>query len=138
MLKAKNKNNTPAKVIAIQNEKGGTSKSTTANYFAPTTSNFVAAPQSVFASFPEFRYATYNRQLDYVNNRFEFRRNPFSTYNERTHYTPWWLPDNTNYEIVTRSDYAYTPAGRLNVFGVSDSVTIEGNLMDDWRVVKSS
>jgi hypothetical protein len=43
----------------------------------------VAAPQYVFAYFPEFRYATYDRQLDYIDNRFEFRRNQlFSVFGE--------------------------------------------------------
>ncbi|MCL2637487.1 MAG: hypothetical protein FWD48_03870 [Oscillospiraceae bacterium] len=120
--------------IRVTTHHSGTGVRTTNNYFAPATTDLVAAPQYVFAYFPEFRYTRFNRQLDYVNNRFEFRQNQFSTYNERTHYTPWWFPDNTNYEIVTRSDFAYTPAGRLRMFQVSDLIVIEGNLMEDWRV----
>jgi len=114
-----------------------TGATTTTSYFAPETTNFVAAPQHLFAYFPEFGYVRFNRQLESVNNRFAFRQNLFSTFNERTHYTPWWFPDNTNYEIVVRSDFAYTPSGRLRVNQVSDSITIEGNLMDDWRVAPS-
>jgi hypothetical protein len=120
--------------IRVTSHHEGTGERTANNYYSPATTNHVAAPQYVFAYFPEFKYATYNRQFDYVDNRFEFRRNQFSTYDERTHYTPWWFPDNTNYEIVTKTDFAYTPRGRLSLYGESDSVTIEGTLLDDWRV----
>jgi hypothetical protein len=116
----------------------GTGATSTDTYFSAATTNFAAAPQYIFAYFPEFNYGRFFRQLDHVNNRYEFRRNRFSTYNERTHYTPWWFPDNANYEIVTRSDFAYTPAGQLRLFEVSDAIMIDGNLMDDWRISKSN
>jgi hypothetical protein len=120
--------------IRITMRHEGTSETSTNNYFSASSTNFAAAPQYIFAYFPEFRYRTYNRQLNFVNGRYIFRRNRFSTYNERTHYTPWWFPDNANYEIVVRSDFAYTPAGQLRLFEVSDAIRIDGNLMDDWRI----
>jgi len=120
--------------IRITMRHEGTGANSTNSYFSAASTNFAAAPQYIFAYFPEFNYATYFRQFDQVNNRYELRNNEFSTYNERTHYTPWWFPDNANYEIVARSDFAYTPVGRLSVYGVSDWILIEQNLMDDWRI----
>lgn len=117
--------------ITIYYEKTG--QTTTDTYYSASSTNYAASPQYVFAYFPEFMYSTYNRQLEFYSNKYVFKKNKYSTYNDRTHYTPWWFPDSTNYEIVTRSDFAYTPAGKLNLYGVSNSIVIEGNLMDDWR-----
>ena len=112
----------------------GTGESSTNTYYSASSTNFAAAPQYIFTYFPEFQYTRFNRQLDYENNKYVFRENKFSTYNERTHYTPWWFPDNVSYEIVVRSDFAYTPSGRLRVNSVSDGIMIEGNR----QIVKSS
>jgi hypothetical protein len=120
--------------IRITMRHEGTGATSTNSYFAASTTNFAAAPQYIFAYFPEFRYSQYFRQLQQIGGQYVFRQNKFSTFNERTHYTPWWFPDNANYEIVARSDFAYTPSGQLRLFEVSDAIRIEKNLMDDWRI----
>jgi len=112
----------------------GTRATTTTTYTSPASTSFAAAPQYVFAQFREFNYGGYERQLELFNNRFVFKRNRFSTYNSRVHYTPWWVPDGTEYDIITRSDFAYTPTGKLAIFGISNAITIEGNIYDDWRI----
>jgi hypothetical protein len=114
----------------------GTGETTTDTHFSPTATSFVTTPQYVFASFPEFHYTTFNRQLEFVNNRFVFKKNRYSTYNSRVHYTPWWYPENADYDIITKIDFAYTPSGKLLGFAGSNVITIDGNLIDDWRIVK--
>jgi hypothetical protein len=123
--------------IRISTTHEGTGATSAAVHFSPTATGFAAAPQYVFAYFREFNFGVYNRQLESENNRFVFRRNRFSTFDNRVHYTPWWLPDGTDYDVVVSSQYAFTPAGRLSVSGVSNSITIEGNLIHDWRIVAS-
>ena len=58
--------------------------------------------------------------------------NPYSTYNHRVHFTPIWFPDGqyTPYTLVMD---AWTPVGMMGQ-GVSDSVTISGNLWSDWHI----
>jgi len=114
---------------------GGTGVTTRNDYYSPTATSFAAAPQYVFGYFPEFNYEAYFRQFEYFNNRFVFKHNRFSTYNSRVHYTPWWFSDNAHYEVIVRNDFAYTPAGKLSGYTVSNPIVIEGNLMDDWRIV---
>jgi hypothetical protein len=87
----------------------------------------------MFGYFPEFNYGTYYRQLEKDGGKYQFRKNRYSTYNDRTHYTPWWFPDNGRYSVVTRIDFAYTPAGKLCLYAESGYIVIEGNLYDDWR-----
>jgi hypothetical protein len=118
--------------ITVQNQRLGTTSTT--NYGDPSSTNFAAAPQHFFAFFPEFHYATYFRQLELSNNRQVFRRNRFSTYNDPNHYTPWWFPDNAGYSVLAKSDFAYTPAGQMQLYSESNSIVIQGNLIQDWHV----
>jgi hypothetical protein len=114
-----------------------TGSTSTETHYSPSATSFAVAPQYVNALFNEFGYGGYNRQLEFVNNKFVFKKNRFSTYNSRVHYTPWWMPDGTEYDVLTLTDFAYTPAGKLAMFGISNPVVIDGVLIDDWRIVKT-
>ena len=47
--------------------------------------------QNAVAYFPEFYYQTYWRLLEKTGGALEFRKNKYSTYNNRTHFTPLWV-----------------------------------------------
>ena len=92
----------------------------------------ITQPQAAVTYFPEFNYGTYWRLLEKVGGYFTFKVNPYSTYNHRVHFTPIWFPDGqyTPYTLVLD---AWTPAGMMGI-GLSDSVTIKGNLWSDWHI----
>jgi hypothetical protein len=50
------------------------------------------------------------------------------------HYTPLRYPDDTPYEVVAVADYAYTPAGSLQLAEKSNTIIIEGSVYDDYYV----
>lgn len=91
--------------------------------------------QNAVAYFPEFYYKTYWRLLEYTNGALEFRKNKYSTYNNRTHFTPPWYPDG-NYKVYTWAIDCWTPAGMLSA-NLTDSLTIKGNVFDDWHIAPS-
>ncbi len=91
--------------------------------------------QNAVAYFPEFYYKTYWRLLEYTNGALEFRKNKYSTYNNRTHFTPLWYPDG-NYKVYTWAIDCWTPAGMLSA-NLTDSLTINGNVFDDWHIAPS-
>lgn len=93
----------------------------------------VTGVQNAVTYFPEFYYGTYWRLLDGDGGgNFTFKANPYSTYENRVHFTPIWMPDG-EYVAKTWMLDAWTPVGMLcGTF--SDSVTISGNLWDDWHV----
>lgn len=99
-------------------------------------STAVTSPQNAVSYFPEFQYQTYWRLLERVqsgpSSRFEFQRNHFSTYKNRTHFTPIWMPDGS-YTVNTWALDAWTPVGMLSM-NLTDSLTIRGSLWDDWKV----
>ncbi len=96
-------------------------------------SSAVTQPQNAVSYFPEFRYTTYWRLLDRMGpGRFEFQKNPYSTYKNRTHFTPIWMPDG-GYTVNTWLIDAWSPAGMLSA-NLTDSLTIRGNLFQDWHV----
>ena len=99
-------------------------------------STAVTSPQNAVSYFPEFQYQTYWRLLERVQSgpsaRFEFQRNHFSTYKNRTHFTPIWMPDGP-YTVNTWALDAWTPVGMLSM-NLTDSLTIRGSLWDDWKV----
>ncbi len=96
-------------------------------------SSAVTQPQNAVSYFPEFHYTTYWRLLDRMGSgRFEFQKNPYSTYKNRTHFTPIWMPDGA-YTVNTWLIDAWTPTGMLSV-NLTDSLTIRGNLYQDWHV----
>jgi hypothetical protein len=88
--------------------------------------------QNAVAYFPEFHYQTYWRLLENTsNNVLEFKKNKYSTYNNRTHFTPLWAPDG-EYKVYTWAIDCWCPAGMLSM-NLTDSVTIRGNVFDDWH-----
>ena len=91
--------------------------------------------QNAVAYFPEFYYQTYWRLLEKTGGALEFRKNKYSTYNNRTHFTPIWMPDG-NYKVYTWAIDCWTPAGMLSA-NMTDSLTIKGNVFDDWHVSPS-
>lgn len=96
-------------------------------------SSAVTQPQNAVSYFPEFRYETYWRLLERMGAaRFEFKKNPYSTYRNRTHFSPIWMPDGA-YTVNTWLIDAWTPSGMLSA-NLTDSLTISGNLWQDWHV----
>ena len=99
-------------------------------------SSAVTPLQTVYSFFPEFYYATYFRKLErtggILNANYEFANNPYSTYGNRTHFTPIWYKDGS-YKIYTYAADCWTPAGMLSV-NLTDEVKIEGDLWDDWHI----
>jgi hypothetical protein len=113
----------------------GVQESVAANVYT-NQSSAVTAAQNAVTYFPEFAYETYWRLLDpTVSGRtssFQFRQNPYSTYNRRTHFTPIWFPDGA-YTPYTWLLDCWTPAGMLSM-NLTDSVTIRGNLWEEWHI----
>ena len=99
-------------------------------------SSAITYPQNAVSYFPEFRYETYWRLLERVsggsNARFEFKKNKYSTYKNRTHFSPIWMPDGA-YTVNTWVLDAWTPDGMLSM-NLTDSLTIRGNLWTDWHI----
>lgn len=93
-------------------------------------------PQNAVSYFPEFQYQTYWRLLERIQSgstaKFAFQKNLYSTYKNRTHFTPIWMPDGA-YEVNTWVIDAWTPAGMLSA-NLIDSLTIKGNLWSDWHI----
>ena len=99
-------------------------------------SSAITYAQNAVSYFPEFRYETYWRLLERVsggsNARFEFKKNNYSTYKNRTHFTPIWMPDGA-YTVNTWLIDAWTPDGMLSM-NLTDTLTIKGNLWQDWHI----
>ena len=96
-------------------------------------SSAVTQPQNAISYFPEFRYETYWRFLERMGSgRFEFQKNDYSTYRNRTHFSPIWMPDGA-YTVNTWLIDGWTPDGMLSA-NLTDSLTIRGSLWDDWHV----
>ena len=97
------------------------------------------ALQNAVSYFPEFNYDSFWRLLDRISissssSRLEFQTNEYSTYNRRTHFTPVWYPDGA-YAVNTWVIDCWTPVGMLSV-NLSDTLTISGNLWDDWHIAR--
>ena len=101
---------------------------------------FYTGAQTAISYLPEFGYETYRRFLDRTTGglsaQFEFQKNPFSTYNQRSHFTPVWFPNET-YTVYTWVFDAWTPAGMLST-NITDSINIQGSVFDDWQITKQS
>lgn len=99
-------------------------------------SSAVTYPQNAVSYFPEFQYITYWRLLERIQGgespRFEYQKNKYSTYKNRTHFTPIWMPDG-KYIVNTWLIDSWTPAGMLSM-NLTDSLEIKGNLWDDWNI----
>ncbi|MGJ4851933.1 hypothetical protein ACH6CV_16985 [Bacillota bacterium Meth-B3] len=99
-------------------------------------SSAVTGVQTAVTYFPEFGYQSYWRLLECMSSgysaRFEFQKNPYSTYSRRTHFSPIWFPDGS-YTPYTWLIDSWTPAGMLSM-NLTDSVTIRDNLWADWHI----
>lgn len=90
-------------------------------------------PQNAVSYFSEFNYGSYWRLLQNMGGgRFEFKPNPYSTYNRRTHFTPVWYPDGS-YTVNTWVIDCWTPDGMLSL-NLSRSISIRGSVWDDWHI----
>lgn len=101
-----------------------------------SNSNEITTAQTAFAFFPEFNYANYWRILDksYPNGytaRFFYKKNQYSLFGSRTHFTPIWFPDG-KYWVAVRASDAWTPAGELSLSSAG-AMNIKGNLQEDYR-----
>ena len=105
----------------------------------------VTGAQRASFLFPEFYWSTLNgeyetgesirttRSGNTVTGLFELPENPDSRYGRRLHFTPLWFPDGVAiYHVAVQWDACWTPAGTLRAQTVSDGVTIDGSLFDDW------
>ena len=99
-------------------------------------SSAVTGAQTAVTYFPEFGYQSYWRLLERMSSgysaRLEFQKNPYSTYNRRTHFSPIWFPDGS-YTPYTWLIDSWTPAGMLSM-NLTDSVTIRDDLWADWHI----
>ncbi len=90
--------------------------------------------QTSVSYFPEFDYKEYWRLLERTSSGvFEFRKNEYSTYYNRVHFTPFKYPDG-RYEVYNVLRDAWTPGGELYM-DFEDLIEIEGNVYDDWSIV---
>ena len=112
----------------------GINQTVTANVSTNQSSAVTGAQNSV-TYFPEFQYKSFWRLLDRSGSSysptFEFKKNEYSTYNRRTHFTPIWIPDGI-YSPYTWLIDCWTPTGMLSM-NLTDSVSISGNLWTDWH-----
>jgi hypothetical protein len=114
----------------------GVNNTVTSSLITTAPSSHVTGTQTAVSYFPEFQYETYWRLLeltaDGLSPQMEFKRNQYSTYNQRAHFTPVWYPDET-YTVYTWLLDAWTPAGML-AMNLTDSVYIQGSVFDDWHI----
>lgn len=113
----------------------GINQTVTANV-STNQSSAVTGAQNAVTYFPEFQYKSFWRLFDRSGSSysptFEFKKNEYSTYNRRTHFTPIWMPDGS-YTPYTWLIDCWTPTGMLSM-NLTDSVTISGNLWTDWHI----
>lgn len=103
-----------------------------------SSQNDVTSAQNIITTFSDFEYEKYNRILEKTSNndfksQFEFKKNKYSTYSDRTHYTPIWYKDNTNYIVNAEIIDVWTPTGMLRV-NLNDRIMIDGSLFDDRHI----
>jgi hypothetical protein len=90
--------------------------------------------QNVIGMYPEFKYNNFYRLFEKLSTgTFQLKPNKFSMYKSRTHFTPVWWKDGTDYLPQTYSLDAWTPAGMLTSYS-TDTLHISGSVYDDWHV----
>ena len=99
---------------------------------------YCTGSQTANVLFPEFNYnrhntTLYNRLLEKVNGSFVFKKNKYSTYNDRVHFTPIWFPDKKNYTVYVEVFDVWCPAGQLSV-RLTDQIFINGSVYNDWHI----
>lgn len=98
----------------------------------------ITSVQNINTTFSDFEYKTYNRLLQKtkdngLSSEFEFKNNKYSTYNNRTHFTPVWYPNNNYYIVNAEIMDVWTPTGMLSV-NLNDKIMIQGNLHQDRHI----
>ena len=83
--------------------------------------------------YPRFDNTLYNRLLEKSGGSFVFKKNKYSTYKDRVHFTPIWFPDRKNYTVYVKVFDVWCPAGQLSV-RLTDQIFINGNVYDDWHI----
>ena len=99
---------------------------------------YCTGSQTASVLFPEFNYnrhstTLYNRLLEKSGGSFVFKKNKYSTYNDRVHFTPIWFPDRKNYAVYVEVFDVWCPAGQLSV-RLTDQIFINGSVYDDWHI----
>ncbi|MBF8982589.1 hypothetical protein IZY60_03460 [Lutibacter sp. B2] len=103
------------------------------NPYSNAPSSHITYAQNVISYFPEFNYQSYWRLFDMISyGNFEFKKNKYSTYNNRAHFTPIWYPDG-RYKVYAEVIDMWTPDGMLRV-NLDDDINIDGNLYEDWHI----
>lgn len=101
-----------------------------------TDTNAVAKEGNTVTYLPEYNYKGYLRLSDRMGNlEFKLKKNRYSTYNQRVHFTPLWYPDD-EYSIYTRMIDVWTPGGHLYINKEAD-MKIKGSVLDDYKAVPS-
>ena len=114
----------------------GVNNKVTSSFSSNAPNSHVTGAQTAVSYFPEFKYATYWRLLDLItrgySSQLEFKKNEYSTYNQRAHFSPVWYPNGT-YQVYTYLMDAWTPDGMLSM-NLNSSVSIQGSVFDDWHI----
>jgi len=114
----------------------GVNNKVTSSFLSNAPNSHVTGAQTAVSYFPEFGYTTYWRLLDLItrgySSQLEFKRNQYSTYNQRSHFSPVWYPNGT-YQVYTYLMDAWTPDGMLSM-NLNSGVSIQGSVFDDWHI----
>lgn len=114
----------------------GVNNLVTSSFSTNAPSSHVTGAQTAVSYFPEFGYSTYWRLLDLItrgySSRLEFKQNQYSTYTQRSHFSPVWYPNGT-YTVYTWLLDGWTPDGMLSM-NLTDSLNIQGSVFDDWHI----
>jgi len=114
----------------------GVNNKVTSSFSSNAPNSHVTGAQTAVSYFPEFGYRTYWRLLDLItrgySSQLEFKKNQYSTYNQRSHFSPVWYPNGT-YQVYTYLMDAWTPDGMLSM-NLNSSVNIQGSVFDDWHI----
>jgi len=102
------------------------------------SNNVVVAGAKCIYLFGEYNWSAIRNKYedaDYVNGKYVLPCNVDAD-NARIHYVPLWFPDgDKNYFVVMKVGHIYTPGGTIDAQAVSNGISIDGSLYDDWKVV---
>ena len=108
----------------------GSTVSRYGSYLMPHEDAYTGS-QYNYLMFPEFSYGNDDNEvatLEKIGNIWQLYE--FLGYG-RKHFTPLWYPDGT-YAVKSVQTDIWTPMGALTVYGVANTIEIEGDLYDDW------
>ena len=90
----------------------GVKENANARLSSNAPSSHYTTAQTAVSYFSEFKYQTYwrllSRRQNGLNSTFQFKENPYSTYNRNVHFSPVWYPDHSDYTVYTRIIDAWT------------------------------